>query len=66
MKAKAQKVVVKEIRFGPNTDDHDFEFKLKHAKHSAQQQPNSRSEKCNKNTFSYKNIPYLCAIRTHS
>jgi translation initiation factor IF-3 len=32
MKAKAQKVVVKEIRFGPNTDDHDFEFKLKHAK----------------------------------
>lgn len=32
MKAKQQKVVVKEIRFGPNTDDHDFEFKLKHAK----------------------------------
>lgn len=31
MKAKTQKVVVKEIRFGPNTDDHDFEFKLKHA-----------------------------------
>ena len=31
MKAKAQKVVVKEIRFGPNTDEHDFEFKLKHA-----------------------------------
>ncbi len=31
MKAKAQKVVIKEIRFGPNTDDHDFEFKLKHA-----------------------------------
>lgn len=31
MKAKAQKVVVKEIRFGPNTDDHDFDFKLKHA-----------------------------------
>jgi len=32
MKAKAQKTVVKEIRFGPNTDDHDFEFKLRHAK----------------------------------
>ncbi|WP_434064832.1 translation initiation factor IF-3 [Sanyastnella coralliicola] len=32
LKAKQQKVVVKEIRFGPNTDDHDFEFKLKHAK----------------------------------
>mgnify|MGYP003921727929 FL=1 len=32
MKAKASKVVIKEIRFGPNTDDHDFEFKLKHAK----------------------------------
>ena len=31
MKAKAVKVVVKEIRFGPNTDDHDYEFKLKHA-----------------------------------
>jgi len=31
MKAKAVKVVVKEIRFGPNTDDHDFDFKLKHA-----------------------------------
>ncbi|TYZ06367.1 translation initiation factor IF-3 [Hymenobacter lutimineralis] len=31
LKAKATKVVVKEIRFGPNTDDHDFAFKLKHA-----------------------------------
>jgi translation initiation factor IF-3 len=31
IKAKQAKVVVKEIRFGPNTDDHDFEFKLKHA-----------------------------------
>jgi len=30
-KAKAAKVVLKEIRFGPNTDDHDFNFKLKHA-----------------------------------
>ena len=30
-KAKATKVVVKEIRFGPNTDEHDFEFKKKHA-----------------------------------
>jgi len=30
-KQKAQKTVVKEIRFGPNTDDHDFNFKLKHA-----------------------------------
>jgi translation initiation factor IF-3 len=32
IKAKQQKVVVKEIRFGPNTDDHDFQFKLKHAR----------------------------------
>ena len=32
IKAKAQKTVVKEIRFGPNTDDHDFNFKLNHAK----------------------------------
>ena len=31
IKAKAQKTVIKEIRFGPNTDDHDFNFKLKHA-----------------------------------
>lgn len=29
--SKAQKTVVKEIRFGPNTDDHDYEFKRKHA-----------------------------------
>jgi translation initiation factor IF-3 len=32
LKAKQTKVIIKEIRFGPNTDDHDFEFKLKHAK----------------------------------
>ena len=32
IKAKAQKIVLKEIRFGPNTDEHDFEFKLKHAR----------------------------------
>jgi len=31
MKAKQTKVIQKEIRFGPNTDDHDFAFKLKHA-----------------------------------
>ena len=31
-KAKAVKVTVKEIRFGPQTDDHDYDFKLKHAK----------------------------------
>jgi len=31
MKANATKVVVKEIRFGPNTDEHDYEFKKKHA-----------------------------------
>ena len=31
LKSKATKVVVKEIRFGPNTDDHDYEFKKKHA-----------------------------------
>ena len=32
VKAKQVKVEVKEIRFGPQTDDHDYEFKLKHAK----------------------------------
>jgi translation initiation factor IF-3 len=31
IKSKAQKVVIKELRFGPNTGDHDFDFKLKHA-----------------------------------
>ncbi len=31
MKAKSVKVVVKEIRFGPQTDEHDFNFKLRHA-----------------------------------
>jgi translation initiation factor IF-3 len=31
IKAKTVKVVVKEIRFGPNTDEHDYNFKLKHA-----------------------------------
>ncbi len=31
LKSKTSKVVVKEIRFGPNTDDHDYEFKRKHA-----------------------------------
>ncbi len=32
IKANASKVIVKEIRFGPQTDDHDFQFKLNHAK----------------------------------
>jgi translation initiation factor IF-3 len=31
IKAKASKVVIKEIRFGPHTDDHDFNFKKNHA-----------------------------------
>ena len=31
MKSKATKVIIKEIRFGPNTDNHDYEFKKKHA-----------------------------------
>jgi translation initiation factor IF-3 len=32
LKARQSKIVLKEIRFGPNTDDHDFNFKLNHAK----------------------------------
>ena len=32
IKSKAKKVVIKELRFGPNTGEHDFEFKLKHAR----------------------------------
>ena len=31
IKSKTSKVIVKEIRFGPNTDEHDYEFKKKHA-----------------------------------
>lgn len=31
IKANATRIIVKEIRFGPNTDDHDYNFKLKHA-----------------------------------
>ena len=30
IKSKSTKVIVKEIRFGPNTDEHDYEFKKKH------------------------------------
>ena len=37
IKAKAQKTVIKEIRFGPNTDEHDFNFKLNHAKNFLQE-----------------------------
>ena len=32
IKSKTQKVVIKELRFGPNTGEHDFDFKLKHAR----------------------------------
>ncbi len=31
-KSKSSKAVVKEVRFGPNTDEHDFDFKVKHAR----------------------------------
>ena len=37
MKSNSAKVVMKEIRFGPNTDEHDFQFKLKHAKEFLQE-----------------------------
>ena len=37
MKAHAQKVIIKEIRFGPNTDEHDYQFKLKHAQNFLQE-----------------------------
>ncbi|MCD7909890.1 MAG: translation initiation factor IF-3, partial [Clostridium sp.] len=37
IKSKAVKIVVKEIRFGPNTDDHDYNFKLKHAENFLQE-----------------------------
>ena len=37
MKSNASKVVIKEIRFGPNTDEHDFQFKLKHAEEFLQE-----------------------------
>lgn len=37
IKSNASKVVIKEIRFGPNTDEHDFQFKLKHAQEFLQE-----------------------------
>ena len=37
MKSNSAKVVIKEIRFGPNTDEHDFQFKLKHAREFLQE-----------------------------
>lgn len=37
MKSNAAKVVIKEIRFGPNTDEHDFNFKLNHAREFLQE-----------------------------
>ena len=37
MKQNSSKIVIKEIRFGPNTDEHDFQFKLKHAKEFLQE-----------------------------
>ncbi|MBP7821347.1 MAG: translation initiation factor IF-3 [Saprospiraceae bacterium] len=37
IKSNAVKTVVKEIRFGPNTDEHDFEFKTKHAQNFLQE-----------------------------
>ena len=37
MKSNSAKIVIKEIRFGPNTDEHDFQFKLKHAREFLQE-----------------------------
>ena len=37
MKANSTNIVIKEIRFGPNTDEHDFQFKLKHAQEFLQE-----------------------------
>ena len=37
MKSNSAKIVVEEIRFGPNTDEHDFQFKLKHAQEFLQE-----------------------------
>lgn len=37
MKSNAAKIVIKEIRFGPNTDEHDFQFKMKHAQEFLQE-----------------------------
>ncbi len=37
MKKNSSKIEIKEIRFGPNTDDHDFNFKLKHAQEFLQE-----------------------------
>ena len=44
-KAKASKIVLKEIRFGPNTDDHDFNFKLNHARKFIEEGAKIKAEK---------------------
>ena len=56
LKSKASKVVVKEIRFGPNTDDHDFNFKLKHAM-------NFLTDGAKVKAFVFFVRQYLCEIR---
>ncbi len=42
IKAKQTKIVIKEIRFGPQTDDHDYNFKLKHAENFLKEELRSR------------------------
>ena len=42
LKANQTKVVVKEIRFGPQTDDHDYNFKLKHAQNFLKERSEER------------------------
>ena len=46
MKSNAAKVVIKEIRFGPNTDEHDFQFKLKHAQEFLQEGSKVKASIC--------------------
>ncbi|MBQ5669261.1 MAG: translation initiation factor IF-3 [Tidjanibacter sp.] len=60
IKAKQAKVVIKEIRFGPQTDDHDYNFKLRHAQNFLQEGFASSSKRSLlssfKNAFSILNI----------
>lgn len=66
-KAKATKILLKEIRFGPQTDEHDYNFKLKHAIEFLKKVPKSRL------LFFSKDVPfysrnresfYYCALPT--
>ena len=61
MKAKATKVVIKEIRFGPQTDDHDYEFKKKHGEKFLKEGSKVKASKGVLSSIKTKAKYYYCA-----